>query len=106
MADFYSRMLKLKKQEAALRCGENGGEMFVIPNGKEDFVFSFIRKKENSKVLFVLNLSNKKQKVKLDSPDIVGSAQEIFGAQSEAAFKNQIQLTLEPWQYFVYTYKK
>jgi glycosidase len=106
MEAFYSRMLKLKKQEAALRCGENGGEMIVLPNGKEDFVFSFIRKKENSKVLFVLNLSNKKQKIKLDSPDIAGIAQEIFGAQPESAFKNQIQLNLEPWQYYVYTYKK
>jgi glycosidase len=106
LEDFYGRLLKLKKQEPAMRHGETGGDMIILPNGKEEFVFSFMRKKENSKVLFVLNLSDKKQKIKLDSPELAGTALEIFGAQPEAAFKNQIQLTLEPWQYRVYTYKK
>jgi len=69
-------------------------------------VFTFIRKKDNSKVLFVLNLSAKSQKIKLNSSEIEGVASNLFGANTiPAAIKGTLSLTLEPWQYIVYQYK-
>ena len=106
LEDFYGKLLKLKKQEPAMRHGETAGDLLVIPNGKDEAVFSFLRKKENSKVLFVLNLSNKKQKVKLDSAELTGSMQEIFSGVESTGLKKQLSLSLEPWQYLVYRFNK
>lgn len=106
LEDFYSRLLKLKKQEPAMQHGENAGETIIIPNGKDEAVFSFMRKKETSKVLFVLNLSNKKQKVKLNSPELSGKVQDLFNDKPTIEVKNQLTFQLEPWQYIVYRYNK
>jgi glycosidase len=106
LEDFYSRLLKLKKQEPAMQHGENAGETIIIPNGKDEAVFSFMRKKESSKVLFVLNLSNKKQKVKLNSPELSGNVQDLFNNKPGIEVKNQLTFQLEPWQYIVYRYNK
>jgi len=105
-ADFYARLIKLKKQELALMHGERGGELINVPNGKDESVFTFLRRKESSKVLFVLNLSAKAQKVKLNSMDIEGNAVSIFDSKgSPVAIKNGMSITLAPWQYIVYQYK-
>jgi glycosidase len=106
LEDFYSRLLKLKKQEPALQHGENAGETIIIPNGKDEAVFSFMRKKESSKVLFVLNLSNKKQKVKLNSPELSGKVQDLFNDKPAIDIKKQLSFQLEPWQYIVYRYNQ
>jgi glycosidase len=106
LADFYSKLNKLKKSELALMHGERGGDLINIPNGKDQDVFTFIRKKENSKVLFMLNLSAKSQKIKLNSPEIEGFASSIFGADTKPTqVKSSLSITLEPWQYIVYQYK-
>ena len=86
--------------------GENAGETIIIPNGKDEAVFSFMRKKESSKVLFVLNLSNKKQKVKLNSPELSGKVQDLFNNSPAIDIKNQLSFQLEPWQYIVYRYNQ
>jgi hypothetical protein len=86
--------------------GERGGELINVPNGKDESVFTFLRRKESSKVLFVLNLSAKAQKVKLNSMDIEGNAVSIFDSKgSPVAIKNGMSITLAPWQYIVYQYK-
>jgi 1,4-alpha-glucan branching enzyme len=106
LAEFYSKLNKLKKSELALMHGERGGDLINIPNGKDKEVFTFIRMKENSKVLFMLNLSAKSQKIKLNSPEIEGSASSIFGADTKpTVLKSSLSVTLEPWQYIVYQYK-
>jgi len=106
LAEFYSKLNKLKKQELAMMHGERGGDLINLPNGKDKEVFTFIRKKDNSKVLFVLNLSAKSQKIKLNSSEIEGVASNLFGANTiPAAIKGTLSLTLEPWQYIVYQYK-
>jgi glycosidase len=103
MADFYTRLINLKKQESALQHGNEAGEFIKLSSGKNDCVYAFVRKKDNSRVLFILNLSGKKQKIKLNAPEIAGEATEIFSGEKIIS-KPAGALTLNPWQYLVYRY--
>jgi len=105
--EFYAKLLKLKKTQPALMHGERGGEIIDIPNGAEESVFSFVRKKDDSKVLFVLNLSSKPAKVKLNSSEIAGFTNDYFDSTSKPlTLKESYSLKLQPWEYKVYLYSK
>jgi glycosidase len=107
MQSFYSKLLKLKRNQPALMHGERGGEYIDLKNGSDESVFSFIRQKEDSKILFVLNLSANNQKAKIKSPEIAGFTEDYFEKVSEpVAFKESLSLKLKPWEYKVYLYKK
>jgi hypothetical protein len=98
--------LNLKKNEPALEAGENGGAFIKLNAGKNENVYSFIRMKEKSKVMFVFNLSAKPQKIKLEAPDIAGIATDVFATNAqEIGFKPSYSVTLQPWQYQVFRYK-
>jgi len=102
-SDFYTRLIKLKKQEAALEHGQHAGEFIRLHCDKEPNVFAFIRKKDKSKVMFILNLSGKAQKVKIKNPGLSGEATELFSGE-KISLKSDLSLNLRPWQYFVYRY--
>ena len=105
--DFYTRLNKLKATEPALMHGERGGELLRLKTGADEQVFACLRKKDNSKVLFIVNLSGKKSKVKLDSEDLAGEWIDIFDAKgTPATSKSTYSTTLEPWSYQVLRYKK
>lgn len=106
LADFYTKLLYLKKNEPALEAGENGGNFIKLDAGKNENVYAFIRLKEKSKVMFVFNLSAKPQKIKFDAPEIAGIATDVFATTpQEIGFKSSYSVTLQPWQYQVFRYK-
>ena len=107
LLDFYQRLNKLKATEPALMTGEEGGELIRLNTGADEQVFAVIRKKDNSKVLFIFNLSDKKVKAKMDNADLAGEWISIFDAAGKpVAFKAQYSSTLEPWTYQVLRFKK
>jgi glycosidase len=107
LVDFYQRLNKLKATEPALLTGENGGELIRLNTGADEQVFAVIRKKDTSKVLFIINLSDKKVKAKMDNEDLAGDWISIFDSTAKpVAFKAQYSSTLEPWTYQVLRYKK
>ncbi len=107
LVDFYQRLNKLKATEPALLTGENGGELIRLNTGADEQVFAVIRKKDTSKVLFILNLSDKKVKAKMDNADLAGDWISIFdSAAKPVALKAQYSSTLEPWTYQVLRFKK
>lgn len=104
--DFYGKLLKLKKTQPALMHGERGGEYINIANGADESVLSFVRKKDNSKILFVLNLSSKAQKVNIKSNEIIGFTNDYFESEAKPIeLKDSYSLKLKPWEYKVYVYK-
>ena len=107
LLDFYQRLNKLKATEPALLTGEDGGELIRLNTGADEQVFAVIRKKDNSKVLFIFNLSDKKVKAKMDNADLAGEWISIFDSVGKpVAFKAQYSSTLEPWSYQVLRFKK
>lgn len=107
LQDFYQRLNKLKATEPAMLTGEDGGELIRLNTGADEQVFAVIRKKDASKVLFILNLSDKKVKTKMDNADLAGEWISIFDTTGKpVAYKAQTSSTLEPWSYQVLRFKK
>jgi cyclomaltodextrinase len=102
--EFYTKLARLKATEKALEHGEKGGEFIKLASGNDENVYAFMRRKGTSKVVFILNLSSKNQKVTLENSDIAGSNTEIFTNINQVS-KSKLSLTLAPWEYKVYTYK-
>jgi len=105
LQDFYTRLLSLKNNEAALSHGETGGTFTKIPTSNDENIYAFKREKEKSKVVFILNLSAKKQKVKINSEEIAGNCVEVFSPQNVTFNLDSKQnISMEPWTYLVYRY--
>lgn len=103
LADFYTRLIKLKTQAPALQHGAQGGTFTKLATGKDDAMYAFVRSKDESKVVFILNLSAKAQKINISAPELAGKASDIFSGQS-LVLKNKQSFSLKPWQYIVYHY--
>lgn len=103
LQDFYSTLLKLKRENQALWNGEYGGKAKRIPTREaQDAIYAYLREKADNKVLVILNLSDKGQQVSLVGDAHVGTYEEVFSGVSKT-FEADDYLALEPWGYRVYT---
>ncbi len=102
--DFYKRLFDLKHRNPALWNGRNGGEFEVVKNSFDLKIYSFLRKKGEDKVLVVVNLSDKDQRVFISESDLSGFWKDIFADnEKEKTFKdNRGIFSLKPWEYKVY----
>jgi glycosidase len=101
LADFYQKLIVLKKTKSALANGQWGAVMRHVPNSSPSNVFSFVRQDQAGGVFVVLNLSD--QKVKLS---FLGTLQ--FGIYTDYFTKKntnidtEFQMELAPWDYRVW----
>ena len=100
--EVYSKLFQLKKNNTALRNGEQGGEMIYIQNSDEENIFAFTRSSEKDKVLALFNLSNKPAEVELTSEALQGNYKNYFTGKLEY-FSAKESFNLTPWEYRVYT---
>ncbi|GGK60763.1 alpha-amlyase [Rufibacter glacialis] len=99
-AEIYTKLFALKHKNQALWNGEWGGEMVRIYNDKPDQVISFYREKNGNKVIPIINFSNQRVKVKLNSKSQAGRYKELFTNDSYQ-LKGDDEITLGPWKYLV-----
>lgn len=100
-ADFYTRLLSLKRRNNALLHSESAGSFAKILNNNPDQVYSFYRRKGKDEVVVVLNLSNKEAKVKFDRFLFAPSYTELF-TDKKGTLNIGEEITLKPWEYRVY----
>lgn len=100
-ADFYTRLLSLKRRNNALLHAESGGSFAKILNNNPDQVYSFYRRKGKDEVVVILNLSNKEASVKFDRYLFAPSYTELF-TDKKGTLKIEEELKLKPWEYRVY----
>jgi oligosaccharide 4-alpha-D-glucosyltransferase len=100
LAPFYTRLNALKSEHQALWNGKHGGELRKINNDKADAVVAFSRTHPLSKVVVIINLSDKTQEVSLDAFDERGSYKEYFTGKSITLYP-ATKMKLEPWGYRV-----
>ncbi|MGA2406908.1 MAG: alpha-amylase family glycosyl hydrolase [Bacteroidales bacterium] len=100
MTRFYTRLIKMKKENRALWNGDFGGKMDSIKTNKENKIFAFYREKEENRVVVFLNLSKKNVAFKPEVENLGGEYKDYFSGQ-----KNTLpfadSLRLEPWGYKV-----
>ncbi|MDP4208392.1 MAG: alpha-amylase family glycosyl hydrolase [Bacteroidota bacterium] len=103
LTSFYKTLTTLKKQNKALWNGDEGAPFQRVSSNRDSSVFSFIRHKDNDKVLVICNLSPKKiDKITLKSVQLSGDYREVFSNQKKK-FANSEKISLNPWEYLVYS---
>ncbi len=99
-ADFYTKLLDLKRNNQALWNGEYGGELQRINSSSK--VYAFSREKNGDKVIVVLNLSGRPQSTKLD--DSFSGMRNVFTDEPED-YSTGTSIQMDPWGYQVYSSK-
>lgn len=100
-ADFYTRLLSLKKRSNALLHSESGGSFGKILNNNPNQVYSFFRKKGNDEIVVIVNLSNSEARVKFDRYAFAPEYTELFTDKKGTLVIDE-NVTLKPWEYRVY----
>lgn len=99
---FYAKLLRLKKDNPALWNGAYGG----IPTrvSSDDKVYAFKRSKDNNTVICIVNISDQPQDFNLSDKSIEGTYVDYFVGQKYTLQVGE-KLTLQPWQYLIFTNK-
>jgi len=100
LQDFYSKLLHLKKENKALWNGTTGGNFSIVNNSNSENVFTFLRKKDNCKVLVILNLSDINQNITLQNKLIKGKYKSLF-TDDDFNLADSVKFELSPWEYIV-----
>ncbi|MFY7963995.1 MAG: alpha-amylase family glycosyl hydrolase [Chitinophagaceae bacterium] len=100
-ADFYKKLLTLRKNNPAL--APNAGYTKLLTNN-DAAIFAFVRQQGKHKVLVVLNLSGTAQTAIINNTIINGTAKSLFTGSTENARAGK-GIALAAWGYVVYDYK-
>ncbi len=101
--DLYKNLFTLKKENKSLWNGHWGGEMIPIVNSA-DKVLTFAREKDGDKVLVVINFSDKKTELTMES-NIQGGTYKDFISGKEIKIAKTQKLEIEAWGYRVLSMK-
>lgn len=101
LAAFYTKLFKLKKDNEALWNGNFGGLARFLKTDNPN-ALAFVREKNGNQLLFVFNLSNKKQEVTLNDAEIKNIYEEVFTGGGRDLINYPSKWSLNPWGYKVY----
>ena len=82
LTGFYQDLISLKKQYKALWNGDAGGPMVRIKTSNDNSIFAFYREKDESRVVVILNLSNKFVAMKSFPQNLNGEYIDYFGGHT------------------------
>ncbi len=99
-ASFYSKLLKLRKNNEALAANANYTKLKSTNDKK---VFAYVREKNGKKVLVVLNLSPDPITATIANPVVAGNAIELFSNKNMELRAGE-KFSLEGWGYKVFNY--
>lgn len=103
-SDFYRILNTLKHRNQALWNGKHGGLIQRISTENDKAVFAFMREKNGDKVVVVLNLSTQPQNIQLSGDKHIGDYTDVFANETIALTEN-MPMTLQPWEYLVFSNK-
>lgn len=96
---FYKTLLDLRKNNEALSANASFKKVHL---GDDKAIYAYIRKKENKKVLVILNFSEKEQTVSIKDETLTGKAFNVFKEKDETL--NTKEWNMKPWGYEIYEY--
>lgn len=98
MFDLYEKLAELKTNNPAVWNGNFGGNFDFAPTENNEQIFTFVRQKDNNKLLALFNFSNFKTSVKYVDKIAYGEYIDFFSG-NYTSINKQITLELEPWEY-------
>ena len=96
LTGFYQDLISLKKQYKALWNGDAGGPMVRIKTSNDNSIFAFYREKDESRVVVILNLSNKFVAMKSFPQNLNGEYIDYFGGHT-IVLPLVDSIRFEPW---------
>jgi alpha-amylase len=96
---FYNTLLNLRKKNPALAVNASFRK---VNAGDDRAVYAFVRQKGTSKVLVILNLSDKEQTIYIQDKTLFGNPYNVFLGRKEPL--NAAAWKMESWGYVVYSY--
>ncbi len=97
----YQKLLTFKKENEVLWNGNFGGTMSFVENSQTKQVLSFVREKDDKKVLAIFNFSDKDQKISLTTEDAFGEYKDLFAEDAAVRIDAKTSQELKPWAYKV-----
>jgi glycosidase len=98
---FYKTLNALKHENEALWNAPYGGNFIPLENTQPRKVMSFMREKDNKRVVVILNLSPEKVTVNLKGSKADGEYQDVFRKVDFTLYSSNLNLTLPAWGYWV-----
>jgi glycosidase len=100
LAGFYKTLLNERKVNPALATDASFRKVKV---GNEDAVYSFIREKNNHKVVVIINFSKQSQAITINDDALIGEPLNLFMGTKEKLTSGH-SFNIEPWGYIIYDY--
>lgn len=101
MTGFYKHLFDLKKSNPALFNGSYGGSWERLKTDHDKSVFALLRKKGNSGVVSIVNLSNEAIQLTMQGDAFAGDYTELYTNEKASLTKNQT-IELPAWAYKVF----
>ncbi|HUR10195.1 MAG TPA: alpha-amylase family glycosyl hydrolase [Flavitalea sp.] len=98
---FYKVLLQLRRQNPALAADASFTRVKV---GSDSALYAYVREKGENKIAVILNLSAKKQEIKILDERLKGEPMNLFLGVKEPFTLNH-HFGIEPWGYVVCVYK-
>jgi alpha-amylase len=98
-APFYKTLLDLRRRNEALAANASFTKVHA---GNTKGIFAFVREKKGKRVLVILNLSGKEQKINIEDKSFEGTPYNVFAGTKEQVYN--MEWRMEPWGYAVYDY--
>ena len=96
---FYTKLVKLRKENTALWSGDSGGMIQFIETGNER-VIAYSRQKSDNKVTVIINFDGSDQPINI-SREMAGNKIEYFTGD-KVGWSAGSTITINPFQYFVF----
>jgi glycosidase len=99
-SDFYRTLTSLKHRSKALDSGEGGGSFVEIRNNAEDCLMTFVREKEGSRVVCVMNVSPWSIHTDYHTGIYAGTYRDAMSGE-EVVFAEYIERDMAPWEFSI-----
>lgn len=96
----YRRFINLKHTQRALDSGERGGRIIEIENNAKDYIMTFVREKEESRVVAILNLSPYTIHADFNTGIYAGSYYDAITGE-QITLPSHVEQDIAPWGYTI-----
>lgn len=98
--ELYRKLINLKHSQKALQAGEQGGRIIEIENNAKDCLMTFVREKDDSRVVAILNLSPYTIHANFNNGIYAGNYTNAI-TDEEVLLPVHLEYDIEPWGYTI-----
>ena len=96
--EFYRKLIDLKQSQKALQAGERGARVIEIENNAKDCLMTFVREKEDSRVVAILNLSPYTIQADFNTGIYAGSYHDAIHDE-QVELPTRVEQIMAPWTF-------